>query len=205
MANYKHDRFTITPALTFNEGVPYGNPADVVGIDPRTCKRNSHKMSGGIASTNPLQADYTTCALADTQSGTSPGTLFVPDPATGAFDTFGAFRQPSQMNVSVSASYSLTPRVKASLLLANLLNSCFGGTSTPWSKQYPPNGFTCGYIANSYYVSNFYNGTSPNDRSANGVALNPAFAQPYVPAWADPNAAVIPNPFNAYLQFDIKL
>ena len=79
VANYKHDKFAITPTLTLNEGVPYGNPADVLGIDPRTCKKNSHELLGlPISKSNPLQADYTTCALADTQSGTSPGSLFIP-------------------------------------------------------------------------------------------------------------------------------
>ena len=85
--------------------------------------------------------------------------------------------------------------------------SCWQICSTPASagrrrrgasniRQY----YTCGYITNPYYVSNFYNGTSANDRAANGVALNPAFAQPYIPRWADENVYVLPGPFNAYLQ-----
>ena len=205
VVSYKHASFTVTPAVTFNEGVPYGNPADVVGLDPRTCRKNSHQMQGGIAASNPLQADYTTCALADTQNGTSPGTLFVPNPTTGTFDTFGAFKQPSQLNLGVSVAYAISPSIEADVLLANLVNACFGGSSTPWSRQYPPNAFTCGYITNGYYVSNFYNGTSPNDRKANGVALNPAFAQPFIPAWADTNSEVIPNPLNLYLQVRFKL
>ena len=205
VVNYKHDKLAITPAVTFNEGVPYGNPADVLGIDPRTCKKNSHLMLGGIARSNPNKADYTTCSLADTQSGTSPGSLFIPNPATGVFDAFGAFVQPSQLNLSLSTSYSVTPSVKATLLLANLLNACFGGSQTPWSRQYPPNYYTCGYISNPYYVSNFYNGTSPNDRAANGVSLNPTFAQPYIPGWADENVYVLPGPFNAYLNVDVRI
>ena len=205
VVNYKRDKLAVTPAVTFNQGVPYGNPGDVVGIDPRTCSKNSHLMLGGIATSNRDQADYTSCALADTQSGSSPGTLFIPNPATDAFDTFGAFQQPSQLNLSMSVQYAITPNVKASLMLANLLNACFGGSATPWSKQYPPNYYTCGYITNPYYVSNFYNGTSANDRAANGVALNPAFAQPYIPGWADENVYVLPGPFNAYLQFTLRL
>ncbi len=34
-----------------------------------------------------------------------------------------------------------------------------------------------------------------NDRGANGVPLNPAFKQPFTPAYADTNAFVLPNPF----------
>lgn len=209
IVNYKHNRFSITPALTFNEGELYGNPSDVVGLDPRTCTNNSVHIPGG-APHNGLQADYTSCGLAATQNGTVPGVLFIPNSETGTFDSFGEFRQPSQLNFSVQVGYQLTPRVKANLLLANLVNACFGGSSEPWTKQFPPNSYTCGYASNgpygtSYYVSNFYNGYSPNDLKANGVPLNPAFAQPFTPAYADTNAFVLPNPFNAYLQFNITL
>jgi len=190
----------------FNEGSHYGNPSDVLGIDPRVCTANSAGMiNSPIHVKNPLQADYTTCALAATQNGTSPGEFFIPNPQTGSFDGFGAFRQPNQLNFSVQLGYELSPRVKVNAILANLVNACFGGSSEPWSKQYPPNSYTCGYQSNFYYVSNFYNGVSPNDRGANGVPLNPAFKQSFTPAYADTNAFVLPNPFNAYLQFNISL
>ena len=206
LVNYKHNKFNVTPALTFNEGSTYGNPSDVYGNDPRVCKSNSAGfVNSPIHTKNPFQADYTTCFSAATQSGTSPGSLFIPNPETGSFDTFGAFREPSQINFSLQLGYQLTPRVKVTGLLANLFNACFGGSSEPWTKQYPPNGYTCGYQTNYYYVSNFYNGTSPNDRGANGVGLNPAFKQPFIPAYADTNAFVLPNPFNAYLQFNVSL
>jgi len=206
IVNYKRNRFAVTPALTFNEGQPYGNPADVVGIDPRVCTNNSRGLTGSpIHTKNPLQADYTTCFLAATQNGTSPGELFIPNPQTGVFDGFGAFRQPNQLNLSLQMSYQITPRIKANLLMANLFNACFGGSSEPWTKQFPPNGYTCGYVSNYYYVSNFYNGVSPNDRGANGVPLNPAFAPSYIPAYADTNSYVLPNPFNAYLTINVSL
>ena len=204
IVNYKHNRFNITPAVTFNEGELYGNPADVLGIDPRTCVANSATIPGGAPHHN-LQADYTSCSLAATQNGTYPGALFIPNPQTGVFDSFGAFRQPSQLNLSLQIGYQLSPRVKVNLLLANLVNACFGGSSEPWTKQFPPNNYTCGYADNSYYVSNFYNGYSPNDIKANGVPLNSAFSQSYTPAYADTNAITLPNPFNAYLQFNISL
>jgi hypothetical protein len=211
VVNYKHNRFSITPALTFNEGALYGNPSDVLGIDPRTCTGNSKRLRRlSDPSVDPLQADYTTCGLAATQNGTLSGALYIPNPQTGVFDSFGAFRQPSQLNLSMQMSYQIAPSVKANLLLANLVNACFGGSNEPWTKQYPPNSYTCGYVSggpfgSSYYVSNFYNGTSPNDRAANGVPLNPAFAQSFIPAYADTNSLVLPGPFNAYLQVDIKI
>lgn len=206
IVNYKHNRFSITPALQFDEGSLYGNPSDVVGIDPRVCTGNSAGMiNSRIHVKNPLQADYTTCFLAATQNGTSPGELFIPNPVTGTFDTFGAFRQPNQLNFSLQMAYDISPRVRANLLLANLVNACFGGSKEPWTTQFPPNSYTCGYQSNYYYVSNFYNGVSPNDRGANGVPLNAAFKQPFIPTYADTNAFVLPNPLNAYLRFNITL
>jgi hypothetical protein len=209
VVNYKHNRFNVTPALTFNEGEPYGNPSDVEGIDPRTCTNNSVHIAGG-APHNGLQADYTSCGLSAAQSGSTPGVLYIPNPDTGTFDNFGSFRQPNQLNFSVQMGYQLSPRVKANLLVANLVNACFGGSSEPWTKQWPPNSYTCGYASGgpsgtSYYISNFYNGYSPHDLKANGVPLNPAFAQPFIPAYADTNAFVLPNPLNAYLQFNLTL
>jgi hypothetical protein len=205
LVNYKHNKFTITPGVTFNEGQLYGNPASVVGIDPRTCTSNSAIFLKASPKTNVHQADYTTCGAANTQNGSSPGTLFIPDPSTGTFDSFGQFRQPSQLNLSVNLSYQINPRISVTAVLSNLLNACFGGTATSWSKQYPPNGYSCGYIPNGYYVANFYNGTSPNDVKANGVPLNSAFSQPYIPAWADTNSFVLPGPFNMVVQMNIKI
>ncbi|MBV9233625.1 MAG: TonB-dependent receptor [Candidatus Eremiobacteraeota bacterium] len=211
VVNYRRNRFAITPALTFNEGELYGNPSDVEGLDPRTCTQNSARLvNSPIHIKNPLQADYTSCGLSEVQNGTTAGVLYIPNPETGAFDSFGGFRQPNQLNLSLQLSYEFSPRVKANLLLANLVNACFGGSSEPWTKQWPPNSYTCGYASGgpsgtSYYVSNFYNGVSPHDRGANGVPLNPAFSQPFTPAYADTNAFVLPNPFNAYLQFNISL
>ena len=149
VVNYKRNKFTITPALTFNEGQPYGNPADVYGNDPRVCTGNSSKIP---SAKSPLQADYTTCFSAATQNGTSPGSLYIPNPQTGSFDGFGAYRQPSQLNLSMTVGYQLTPAIKVNLLAANLVNACFGGSVEPWTKQFPPNGYTCGYIPNFYYV-----------------------------------------------------
>ena len=72
--NYKHDRFSITPALTLNEGAAYGNPSDFQGLDPRVCTANQGSV--GIANPNPHTADYTSCTLAATPSGS----LYIPNP-----------------------------------------------------------------------------------------------------------------------------
>lgn len=203
--NYRHDRFAITPAMSLNEGATYGTPADVVGYDPRTC--SSNQGSEGIpGAANPLTADYTSCSHAAVgASGSSPGTLYIPNPYTGTFDTFGQFRQPWQFNLGLQLSYDFSPRVTGTVTVANLVNRCFGGSVEPWTKQYPPSQYVCGYGYNKFYISDYFNGSSPNDVAANGVPLNPYFEQPFTPSYGDVNSFNLPLPLQIYLQLQIKV
>lgn len=197
--NYKRDRFSITPALTLNQGAAYGTPADFQGLDPRVCGAN--QGSEGIPNANPRTADYTSCSIAATPSGS----LYIPNPATGRFDTFGQFTQPWQFNMGLQLHYDISSRVAANVTVANLVNACFGGSVTAWSRQFPPSGTVCGYGANAFYISNFYNGTSPDDTAANGVPLNPFFNNAFAPTYGDVNSFNYPLPINVYLQLQVKL
>ncbi|MGD0474921.1 MAG: TonB-dependent receptor [Candidatus Velthaea sp.] len=196
IANERHGRLSITPSLTASAGTVYGSPTDFAGLDPRACTNNSAGLVGSsIATTDPLQADYTSCT----------DQVSIPSSQTGAFDRFGQYAQPYQLSFNLGVGYDISSRMKLSLTLANIVNRCFGGSRTPWSAAYPPSSVVCAYQANPVYVSNFYNGTSPNDIGANGVPLNPYFAQPFVPAFRDPNIANFTVPFSAYLQLSVKL
>jgi hypothetical protein len=198
--NYKHNRFSITPALTLNEGATYGNPYDVQGIDPRTCSSNQGTQH--IPTNEPLAADYTSCGSA----ATATGTLYIPNPKTGTFDSFDAFRQPWQLNMGLQLHYDVTPRIAANLTVTNLVNQCFGGSRESWTSAYPPNQNVCGYISNLFYVSNQYNGTSPNDVAANGAKLNQYFTQPFVPAYGDAQDSYnFPLAIGFYFQLQVKL
>ena len=95
--------------------------------------------------------------------------------------------------------------MKVNALLANLVNACFGGSSEPWTKQFPPNSYTADIRANYLLRLKLLQRRFAERRRANGVPLNPAFTQPFIPAYADTNAFVLPNPFNAYLQFSVTL
>ncbi|MEO6912734.1 MAG: TonB-dependent receptor, partial [Candidatus Baltobacteraceae bacterium] len=203
--NYRHAKLSITPALTLNEGATYGAPSDILGIDPRTCGQNNATAGIATTGTDPFRADYTNCGSAETNSGTSVGSLFIPNPGTGTFDTFGQYRQPWQFNLGLQVSYDISPKVTANVTVANLVNRCFGGSSTPWSAMYAPSQTVCGYFTNSFYISNFYNGASPNDTGANGVALNPFFTQPFVPSYGDANSFNTPLPLQVYFQLQVKL
>jgi Carboxypeptidase regulatory-like domain/TonB dependent receptor len=197
--NYKHNRFSITPAITLNEGSTYGTPEDVQGIDPRTCSVN--QGAHGLPTNNPLAADYTSCGSAATPTGS----LYIPNPQTGTFDSFGQYRQPWQLNIGLQLHYDFSNRLSGNLTVANLSNYCFGGSRTPWSSKYPADGNVCGYISNPFYISNFYNGTGPNDVAANGAPLNQYFTQTFIPAYGDTNSFNYPQPLNLYFQLQVKL
>jgi hypothetical protein len=201
--NYRRGRFAFTPAMSLLEGTTYGTPGDILGIDPRACTNNlgSRHIPG-----NPLSADYTSCGFALTADGSSPGNLYIPNPQTGTFDTFGQFRQPWQFNLGAQMSYDFTPRISARFIVTNLLNRCFGGSNEPWSRAYPPNSAICGYTSNTFYNGgHFYNGSSPSDRAANGVPQNPYFAQSFAPSFSDPFSFNYPLAMNFYFSLQVKL
>ena len=202
--NYRRGKFAVTPAFELLEGTTYGTPADVQGLDPRSCSANQGSLS--IPTSNPLMADYTSCGHALTSDGTSPGELYIPNPQTGAFDTFGQFRQPWDFNLGLQMSYDFTPRISGRAIVTNLVNQCFGGSSEPWSRAYPPNSVICGYTSNTFYNGgHFYNGTSPQDAAANGVAENPYFAQSFAPSYGDPFSSNYPLALNLYFSLQVKL
>ena len=202
--NYRHGKLAISPAMSLLEGTTYGTPADVQGLDPRACTANLRSV--GITTGNPLSADYTSCSFALTSDGTTPGNLYIPNPQTGTFDTFGEFRMPWQFNLGAQMAYDFTPRLSGRVIVTNLLNRCFGGSSEPWTRAYPPNGVICGYTSNIFYNGgHFYNGASPNDLAANGVPENPYFAQSFAPAYGDSNSFNYPLALNLYFSLQVKL
>jgi hypothetical protein len=103
--------------------------------------------------------------------------------------------------------YDFSPRVTGSVIIANLVNRCFGGSSEPWTKVYPPSSSACGYYSNRFFISNFYNGSSPNDVAANGVPLNPYFSAAFAPSYDGTDVASYnqPTPLQVYFQLQVKL
>jgi hypothetical protein len=202
--NYRHDKLAVTPALQLNEGTTYGTPGDVIGIDPRNCRSNSG--NSGLPAADPLQADYTACSYALTNGGSHTGYLFIPNPQTGTFASFGQYRQPWQFNLGLQVSYDFSARVSGRLMMTNLINSCFGGSKTAWTSAYAPSSQICGYTTNTFYVGGgFFNGSGPNDLASNGVAPNPYFLQSYVPAYGDALTGNYPLAFNMYFSLQFKL
>ena len=157
--------------------------------------------------TNPLQCNY----LDSSNIGTGPfGYLYIPDPQTGRFASLGSYQNPSVFTGNLQLSYDVSPRIRLTLLGANLFHTCFGGSSEPWTQAIPPGYAVCGYTAagsplnTTVYPSNFYNGTSIYDYAANKV--HPLYTQSYYPTSFN-NGAIggAPPPINLYFNAQVRI
>jgi len=196
---YKHDRLAVTPNFQAIAGYSggsgggafYGSPLAIQGVDPRTCTANQLNVP---TAPNKGLPNYTSCFFAQAPFGT----LYIPDPTSGHFDGVGAFHNPWFFNLNMNIAYDVSKNTRATLVMSNLFNTCFGGSSTPWSNVSPPGNVVCGYIPNFIYTSNFYNGSGPNDVKANGVAATAKQNAPYAPVTTF-------FPFQAALQLQFRL
>jgi outer membrane receptor protein involved in Fe transport len=114
VVGFKAQKFTATPTFTFSSGTWYGSPLVWPGYNPTSCT--------GV--TSGTTADPTTCS----------SFIFIPDKYTGAFDNMGAFREPSRLTANLALGYEVTPRAKATLTLANLVDRCFQ-RGNPWDAS----------------------------------------------------------------------
>ncbi|MBV8221747.1 MAG: hypothetical protein JO293_00125, partial [Candidatus Eremiobacteraeota bacterium] len=116
---------------------------------------------------------------------------------TGKFDQPGAFTEPNQYSLHMGITYEATPRVTYALNLANIINTCSGGTPEPWLQG---NNHWCLYSNSSGFfppVGNFYNP---------GVAIQQQFKYPYFPNSSGDNGLNgTVTPFNATFNVQIKL
>ncbi|HEY1883551.1 MAG TPA: TonB-dependent receptor [Candidatus Cybelea sp.] len=113
--NYRHDKFAVTPSLQFQGGGKYGAPETTPGIDPAD------------AGCSPLVGSHRYDA------STCPAALVIPDPFTGVFDDLGSFTQPNEFMFNFQAEYDVSPRITLTAVLANIVNTCWGGTSKQWT------------------------------------------------------------------------
>jgi hypothetical protein len=206
--NYKRGRLSIAPNFVLSQGQSYGNPTAIYGLDPRTCADNQAGANGatppvaGVGANYAQDANYYSCGAS---LATASGYLAIPDPYSGSFDGVGQYREPWQFNLGAMIRYDLSPKVTATLNLANIYNRCFGGSSTAWSKAFPANQYVCGYADYNPYGwtgtqpgAGFFYGASPTD-PANGT-------QPFSQALVYPYTTLAGGlPFQAYLQVQIKL
>ena len=204
IANYRKDKWAVTPSIQWAAGSSYGSPVTVQGIDPRECGAVDTSATAG-----PNQCDYTTLSGA---GATATGLLYIPNPQTGSFDGIGQYHNPTIMTGNLAITYDVSPKVNVNLTLSNVFHTCFGGSKAPWTSAYPASSNVCGYTANGNYVSNYQKGggfanpgnISSYDATANGTTLYPWQFQSYSPALGSA-AGAVPIPFNAYLTVNVKL
>jgi hypothetical protein len=198
--NWRKNRFAITIPFQMNSGTSYGSPTAIYGVDPRSCTNNQVSTGRAVAnSPYRYDADYQTCSYS---AFTSTRYLAIPNPQNGNhFDGLGQYQEPWQFNMGLQLAYDVTPKIKATVTLANIVNTCFGGTVTGWSNTYKPNSIDCAYVGNgSYYVgqtpgAGFFYGGSPKTGNGNYPAV---FNQSYQPLYG----AI---PFQVYGNLQIRL
>ena len=186
--NYKINKLSISPQFQYFEGVRYGDPLTGWGVDPATCAQ----LSGATVAGDPRYKFGGSGTPFDALTCT--GQVPTPDPFTGNFDNLGAFKSPNEIMVHMQIGYDVSPRVSLTLNLVNLVSSCSGGSSEPWTRL--NNNKSCsftlpGYNAPLPYGSNFYNP---------GSAFQPMVQYPY-----QQNPVSNAPPFNAFLGVKIKL
>jgi hypothetical protein len=204
---YKHGKFAIAPNFELIAGSYYGSPTDVMGIDPRACLQNEGAATDPNGNPIPVASQYAqNCDyLTSYASGyVESGQFAIPNPLTGKMDSMGQYQQPWQFNLGAQVTYELSPKLTLMATLTNLVNTCFGGSSTAWSKAFKPSSYVCGYYSNagSYIGSQpgagFFYGASGHD-PANGTApYATAFDYPFGPFTGA-------EPFQAYLSLQLRL
>lgn len=191
---YKHKKFTISPSFQFVAGNRYGAPETTPGVDPATC------ASLGAAAPDAGRYPYGSAGGSAYDATTCSGQITIPDPYTGAFDGIGAFRQPAQLLGHLRISYDLTPRITATVTMANLLNTCFGGQHTAFTYYWSNQVCSYGAVMGGYVppVGNEYN---PGDN------VQTALKYPYMPVFGTYNdlSSSELNPFSIYFDLKVKL
>jgi hypothetical protein len=204
---WKQGKLAIAPNFTLASGGYYGSPTDVMGIDPRACLQNEGAAIDTNGNPIPVGSQYAqNCDyLTSYASGfVESGQFAIPNPYTGKMDSIGQYQQPWILNIGAQLRYEISPKMLATFTLTNLVNTCYGGSSTPWSKAFKPGKYVCGYGSNAGSFigtqpgAGFFYGASGTD-PANGTApYAPAFNYPFYPF---ANA----NPFQAYMDLQIRL
>jgi Carboxypeptidase regulatory-like domain len=185
--NFKHDRWAISPQFQFFAGSYYGDPLSGYGVNPADCTELN--ASGSVAG-DPRYPYGGTGSPYDATSCT--GTLAIPDPYTHVFDGLGVFRQPNQFLAHAQLSYQASSRITFVANVANLVDTCFGGSKEPWTVN--ATHAVCDYGLPGWgaplpYGANIYNP---------GSTFQPVAQFPYQ---EDPDV----SPIEAYFQMKISL
>lgn len=194
IASYRHNKFAITPSLQLEAGGKYGSPVQGLGIDPAAgCSALASGTTAGDA-----RYPYGAAGGAPFDASTCAGAIVTPNFVTGRFDSFGAFREPTEITANLQVTYDVSPRVRITANAVNIYNHCFGGSKVPWSLG--SSSIACWYSNSPLgYVGNFYNP---------GNSIQPAVQFPYGPAFGNVFQQIYggqANPFNLFVSAEVRL
>jgi hypothetical protein len=189
--NYKWNKFAVTPAFQISAGSKWGYPISTLGVLPDTCTTALGATSGDPRYPYGAAGGSSYNALGCVTNGVA-----IPNPATGKFDPVGGFVAPTRLTISTQLSYDVSPRVSVVATLANLVDTCWGGSQGAWSAPAGiPKNWICGFGGG-------YSGVGINPAGNN---YNPPLStvQPFQQQSYYPGISHLP--FNAYVDFKIKL
>jgi hypothetical protein len=193
---YKKGPFAITPSLQFAAGQRYGVPETSPGVDPASCSA----LAGATSTVGDPRYPYGSVGGLPYDASTCNVLGAIPNPYTKRFDGIGDFVNPSQLVGNVQLSYEASKNVTFVATLANVLNTCFGGSNVPWANggsQVCSYGLVDG--GNSFYpVGNAYNP---------GANIDPAVKYPYQRSYGafNTDGSSTKLPFSVYLDAKLKL
>jgi hypothetical protein len=194
LMNYKHDRWSVSPALQMEAGGRYGSPVQGQGIDPSSC-------AGFLPGSAALDPRYQNGAVGGHpyDASTCAGNIVTPNFQSGHFDNFGAFVEPTILSLSLQSTYQVSNKLTLRLTAANLYNTCFGGTKMPWtSVPYQPQ-TGCWFGTPAAYIGNFYNpGDNVQQFLKNSYA--PQFGNVFQSAYGGQS-----NPFQLFITAEMKI
>jgi hypothetical protein len=188
IVQYKHDRWSLTPALQFSAGARYGAPANLPGVLPDTC-------TGALGNSIAIDPRYPYGAPGGSPydiTGCSVGSnsFAIPNPVSKTFDGLGQYIQPSILQLHLQATYDISKKITLVGNFANLYSRCFGGSKGYWTT----NG-ACSYGL----LPGAGGGITPVGNGYNpGYTLQPFLTVPY-------GSYFNSNPFNAYIEARIKV
>ncbi|MBC5804276.1 MAG: TonB-dependent receptor, partial [Candidatus Eremiobacteraeota bacterium] len=112
----------------------------------------------------------------------------IPNLQTGKFDGIGDFVEPSQLLMHLQLSYQVSKNFSLTANLANIVNTCFGGSNVPWKVS-----GACGYgLVENGITGGIGNTYNPGD------AIQPAMRYAYGPGFTQ-------QPFGVYFGANIGL
>jgi hypothetical protein len=181
--NEKIKKLSITPVVQWFAGQRYGDPEATYGIDPTTCTG----ALGTPAAGDP-RYQFGTQAGAGYNAGTCGQLDSIPNLQTGTFDGIGAYVEPSQLLLHIQVAYEVAKNVTLTANLANIVNTCFGGTKVPWAVS-----GACSYgLTNEGITGGVGNVYNP------GQAIQPSGAYSYGPIFNQ-------QPFGIFVDANIKM